>query len=70
MGYQKFQIPAVRNYHANLQDKEHKKTAKDNHPKMVITQFIISTLLYSMNTYDKTKKEMLYNNGATMFCVC
>ena len=70
MGYKKIQIPAIRNCHTTLKDKEHNKTAKDNHPKTVITRFIISTLLYSMNTYDKKKKEMLYNNVDTLFCVC
>ena len=34
--------------------------AKENHPKTVITRFIISKLLYSMNNDDKTNKEMLY----------
>ena len=36
-GYQKFQIPAVRNCCATLQDTEHNKMAKENHPKTVIT---------------------------------
>ena len=70
MGYRKFQIPAVRNCRATLQDTEHNTMAKENHPKMVITQFIISKLLYSMNNDDKTNKEMIYNNCDTLFCVC
>ena len=70
MGYQKFQIPAVRNCHVTLQYKEHNKTAKDNHWKTMITWFIISKLLYSMNNYDKMEKEMLYINDAKLFCVC
>ena len=70
MGYQKFEILAVRNCRATLQDTGKNTMAKGNHPKTVITRFIISKLLYSMNNYDKTNKEMLYNDGATLFCVC
>ena len=69
-GYQKLQIPAVRNCRVTLQDTEHNTTAKENHPKNGTTRFIISKLLYSMNNYDKMNKEILYNNGATLFCVC
>ena len=70
MGCQKFQILAVKNFSATFQDPEHNTMANGNHPKTVITRFIISSLVYSMNNYDKTNKEMQYNNGATLFCVC
>ena len=67
VGYQKFQIFAVRNFRAALQDMEYNTTAKENHSKTVINRFIISKLLYSMNNCDKGNKEMLYNNGTTLF---
>ena len=34
--------------------------AEENQPITVITRFITSILLYSMNIYDKMNKEMLY----------
>ena len=70
MGYWKFQIPAVRNWRATLQDTEHNSMAKENHLKTVITWFTISKLIYSMNNDDKTDKEMLCKNGDTLFFVC
>ena len=60
MGYRKFQIIAVRNFRATLEDTEHNTMEKENHPEMVITRFIISELLYSVNNYDKMNKEILY----------
>ena len=47
---------------------QHKGRAKS--PETVTTRFIISKLIYSMNSYDKLNKEILYNNCATLFCVC
>ena len=69
-GYQRFQILSVINCRGTFQVTEQNTMEKLDRPKVAITRFIISKLLYSMNNYDRTNKEMLYNDRAALFCVC